>query len=63
MSQEDKMDIKVALMTVIALTALLGGIGFIVNVLLDPVKESQVRMEKRMDTIESKMDLLLAQKK
>ncbi len=60
MSQENKMDIKVALMTVIALTALLGGQGFVMSLLLDPVKKSQARMEKqinaRMDQMETRMD-------
>ena len=60
MSQESKMDIKITLMTVIALTALLGGQGFVVSLLLDPVKESLAHVEKsmgaRMDGLETRMN-------
>ena len=53
---DSKLDIKIMLMTVIALTALLGGQGFIMNLLLEPVKQSQARMEKQMGKMESRMD-------
>ena len=57
MKKEDQMmDIKVMLMTVIALTALLGGQGFIMSLLLDPVKQSQARMEKHMSKMEAEME-------
>ena len=49
MSKETQVDIKIALMTVIALTALLGGQGFVMSLLLDPVKQSTARIEKMED--------------
>ena len=56
MAKETQVDIKIALMTVIALTALLGGQGFVMSLLLDPVKQSTARIEKRMDKMEVKME-------
>ena len=55
---DNKLDIKIMLMTIIALTALLGGQGFIMNLLLEPVKQSQARMEKQMGKVESRMDTM-----
>ena len=52
---DSKLDLKIMLMTIIALTALLGGQGFIMNLLLEPVKQSQIRMEKQMGKMESRM--------
>ena len=56
---------------VIAFVVFLTGLGFVFSLLLGPVKENQVRLEKRMDgfdnelkagqaKLESKIDRLLA---
>ena len=54
------MDLHAILVTVIAfsavLTVLITILTFIFTCLLNPVKENQSRMEKRMDGIESRMD-------
>ncbi len=60
--------------TIIAVIALMTGLGFIFNLLLKPVKDNQgrfekslgnlearqARFEKRLDSLENKLDQLLA---
>lgn len=64
------MEYQIILTTVIALVAILTGLGFVFNILLTPLKENQVKfesrmgaLESRMGALESKMDQLLAQNK
>ncbi len=47
---------------VIAFVAVLTGLGLVFNLLLGPVKTGQVRLEKRMDRIEKKLDKLIESK-
>ncbi|MDE0119479.1 MAG: hypothetical protein OXM55_05675 [Bdellovibrionales bacterium] len=47
---------------IIAFVAVLTGLGLVFNLLLSPVKMGQVRLEKRMDRIEKKLDKLIESK-
>ena len=44
------------------LALLLTGFNALLNAKIEPLKDNQVRMEKRMDGIESKLDQLIAAK-
>ena len=71
------MEYQIILTTVIALIAVLTGLGFIFRILLEPVYNrlsnletgqanldaGQANLNKRMDTLESKLDKLLNQRK
>ena len=55
------MDLHTMLMTIIiALMAILTGLGFIFNVLLVPVKENQAKTDKRLDHLEKGFENLNA---
>ena len=49
-------DVSVVLQTVIALIALLTGIGFVVRLLLAPIKENQIRMEAELKSNQARME-------
>ena len=64
------MEYQIILTTVIVLVAVLTALGFIFRLLLSPVYDrlsnldaGQVNLNKRMDTLESKLDKLLNQRK
>ena len=42
------------------LALLLTGFNSLLNAKIEPLKENQTRLEKRMDSMEGKLDLLLA---
>ena len=56
------MDLYPVLLTIIAFSAVIAVLSTIFYALLNPVKENQASMEKRMDRIESKLDQLIAAK-
>ena len=49
-------DVSVVLQTVIALIALLTGTGFVVRLLLAPIKENQIRMETDLISNQARME-------
>ena len=49
-------DAAVVLQTVIALIALLTGTGFVVRLLLAPIKENQIRMETDLISNQARME-------
>ena len=49
-------DVSVVLQTIIALIALLTGIGFIVRLLLAPIRENQARMEAELKSNQARME-------
>ena len=49
-------DAAVVLQTVIALIALLTGTGFVVRLLLAPIKENQIRMEAELKSNQARME-------
>ena len=67
------MEYQIILSTVIALIAVMTGLGFIFNILLNPLKENQARLEAKLDELyplkknqarlEAKLDQLLEKSK
>lgn len=45
------MEYQIILSTVIALIAVMTGLGFIFNILLNPLKENQARLEAKVDQL------------
>ena len=69
-------DFYLVISTIIAVCAVLAGLGLIFNILLDPIKNNQdrfdaelkeikagqVKLDRRIDKLESKIDQLIATK-
>ena len=52
------MKIQTLLTAIIAFCAVFTSLGLMFNILLGPVKESQVNLEKRMDKMENSIDTM-----
>ena len=52
------MELQLVLSTVIALIALLTGIGFIINILLSPVRENQSLLKENQDELKQNQNRL-----